>query len=313
MMKRVLPYGVVLFLVLSLNPGSVEGQQLPQYTQFRFNRYAVNPAVGGSKPYYDIRSSHRYQWIGITDAPRTFALSVHGPNKNRKVGLGGYVYTDIVGPTRRSGAQFSYSYHFQLEEDLKLSLGLSGGLLHFQIDAQKITFKEENDPVVKDKLYSSLLPDAKFGAYLYKKDEYYVGFSAPQLLQNKLKMFEQSDAPYSRLEDHYFLHGGYRFEIDDDWDVEPFSIIKYVHPAPLKVDINARAIYQDQVWAGVGYRTNDAFTGSFGFIYKRHLLFGYSHDFTTSNLKNHSSGTHEVVLGLRFNKRGVDEPVPFYE
>jgi type IX secretion system PorP/SprF family membrane protein len=274
----------------------------------------VNPAVGGSKPYYDVRSNHRYQWVGITDAPRTFTLSVHGPNKNRNVGLGGYVYTDIVGPTRRSGAQFSYSYHFELnDDDLKLSLALSGGLLHFQIDAQKITFKEENDPVVKNNLYSTILPDAKFGAYLYKRDKYYVGFSAPQLLQNKLSMFESTNAPYSRLQDHYFLHGGYRFEIADDWDVEPFSILKYVHPTPLKVDLNFRVLYQDQVWLGGGYRTNDAFTASFGFIYKKHLLFGYSHDFTTTLLRNHSKGTHEVVLGLRFNKKGIDEPTPFYE
>lgn len=310
-MKRTYP---VLFLLLGLFLFSegVKGQQLPQFSQFRFNKYAMNPAVGGSKPYYDVRSGHRYQWVGITDAPRTFTLSMHGPNKEQNVGLGGYLFTDIVGPTRRTGLQFSYSYHFKLDEDVKLSLALSGGLLQFQIDAQKIDFKEENDPVIKDELYSTLLPDAKFGAYLYEKDKYYVGFAAPQLLQNKLGLFEETMDPYSRLEDHYFLHGGYQFELTEDFDVEPFTILKYAHPTPLKVDINARVIYQDQVWLGGGYRTNDAFTGMFGFIYKKHLMFGYSHDFTTTSIQNYSQGTHELMIGLRFNKEGIDEPQPFY-
>lgn len=311
-MKRTLTYPLLFLLGMLLFPFEGLTQQLPQYSQFRFNRYAINPAVGGSKPFYDVRSTHRYQWVGLTDAPRTFSLSVHGPNKERNVGLGGYLFTDIVGPTRRTGLQFSYSYHLDINDDVKLSLALSAGLLQFQIDAQKIDFKEENDPVIQEKLYSSLLPDAKFGAYLYKNDKYYVGISAPQLLQNKLRMFEKTTNPYSRLEDHYFLHGGYEFRISDDFDVEPFTILKYVHPAPLKLDLNARVIYQDQVWLGAGYRTGDAVTAMFGFVYKKNLMFGYSHDFTTTNLQNYSNGTHEIMLGIRFNKSGIDEPQPFY-
>ena len=39
------------------------------------NDYAMNPAIGGSDNYFEGVSNNRYQWIGITDAPRTYILS----------------------------------------------------------------------------------------------------------------------------------------------------------------------------------------------------------------------------------------------
>jgi hypothetical protein len=33
------------------------------------------------------------------------------------------------------------------------------------------------------------------------------------------------------------------------------------------------------------------------------LTFGYAYDYATSNIRNYSSGTHELMLGIRFNKR----------
>ena len=42
------------------------------------NDYFQNPAIAGSRPYVDAISANRLQWIGITDAPRTYALSASG-------------------------------------------------------------------------------------------------------------------------------------------------------------------------------------------------------------------------------------------
>lgn len=58
-------------------------QQLPQFTQYQLNDYVINPAVAGSRPYFEAKSNNRYQWEGITDAPRTFTLGINGPLKIR--------------------------------------------------------------------------------------------------------------------------------------------------------------------------------------------------------------------------------------
>ena len=90
-------------------------QQLPQYSQYMLNELAINPAVAGKDEYADVRSNNRYQWTGIVDAPRTYYLTVHGPIKAKNMGLGMSLYTDIVGPTRRTGINISYAYHLKLK------------------------------------------------------------------------------------------------------------------------------------------------------------------------------------------------------
>src|SRR5574337_1605313 len=100
----------------------VSAQQLPQYTNYMINSYVLNPAWSGTKDYFEVQSNNRYQWVGITDAPRTYILSANGPYKTKNMGYGGYVFTDITGPTRRIGLSFSYAYHAKLTETMKLSI-----------------------------------------------------------------------------------------------------------------------------------------------------------------------------------------------
>jgi hypothetical protein len=38
-------------------------------------------------------------------------------------------------------------------------------------------------------------------------------------------------------------------------------------------------------------------------MYKNYLMIGYSYDFTTTNIKKYSTGTHELMLGLRFSRQ----------
>src|ERR1700739_5094595 len=93
----------ILFLLCFLSFASLFSQQLPQYTQYMFNDFVLNPAIAGRNDYWEAKSNNRYQWVGIPDAPRTYMLSMQGPFKSLKMGIGGTIYTDIVGPTRRTG------------------------------------------------------------------------------------------------------------------------------------------------------------------------------------------------------------------
>lgn len=295
---------VAVTLTLALHV--VQAQQLPQLTQYQFNDYVFNPAVAGSRPFFELRSAHRYQWVGIQDAPRTFALSGSTP-LGKNMGLGGYIFTDIVGPTRRTGVQFSYAYHLRLTEDLKLSLALSGGLLQFLIDGSKITLHDQGDPTMDDQLRGELKPDAKFAFYLYHP-RFWFGASAPQLLGNKIYFYNTQSETLSRMEHHYYVTGGYRFLLSEDWKVEPSFMVKYVSPVPTKIDLTATVRYRDAFWLGASYRTNDAWCAMLGYWYKQSFQFGYSYDIITSNLRNYSTGTHEVMLAVTIGKQPAKAP-----
>ncbi len=288
--------------------GQAHAQQLPQLTQYQFNDYVFNPAVAGSRPFFELRSGHRYQWVGIQDAPRTFTLSGATP-VGEKMGVGGYLFTDIVGPTRRTGVQFSYAYHLKLTEDLKLSLGLSAGLLQFLIDGSKISLRDPGDPVMDDQLRGELLPDAKFAFYLYHP-KYWFGATAPQLLQNRVQFKDAPGPSLSRMEDHYYVTGGYRIKLNEQWQLEPSFLLKYVDPVPPKLDITATIRYKNTVWLGASYRTNDAYAAMVGVWLKESFQFGYSYDVITSNLRNYSTGSHEVMLALTFGKQPRQPAAP---
>jgi type IX secretion system PorP/SprF family membrane protein len=300
-------YIILLLLVGSIK---VSAQHLPMFTQYFLNDYVTNIATAGSKPWFDVKSAHRYQWAGITDSPRTFTLSVSGPNKKMNMGYGFYLFTDNVGPTRRTGIQFSYAYHFKITKTVKLSFGLSGGLLQYTVDGSKITLRDNYDAVISNALQSSLIPDFTFGFHLYHED-WFVGATFPQLVQNKLYFFNYQTQTLSRLEDHYYANAGYTFHLGDDFDIQPGVLFKYVKPLPPQFDIMARAIYKKQVWVGGSIRTQDAWALFAGYTYKNNLSIGYSYDISTSGLKNYNSGSHEIVGGIRLVKKENKEEKSF--
>lgn len=287
-------------LVILICSNVVDAQQLPQFSQYFLNEYIVNPAVAGRDDFFEARTSQRHQWVGINDAPRTYTLSVYGPIARQTMGVGAYVYTDIVGPTRRTGFQASYAYHLKFSDQVKLSLAASLGLIHYALDGSKIDLREASDPSIGNSYQSNTLPDAKFAMYLYTK-KLYVGLTIPQLIQNRLELYDQSSIE-NRLVPHIMGMVGYKIKISDDFMIEPSALIRYVNPAPLKFDVTLRGYYREKVWLGINYRSNESFTPVIGYTHKNFLTFAYAYDVLTNNLKNYSSGSHELMLGIRFSE-----------
>ena len=291
----------LIIAILGLLTG-LKAQQLPQYTQYFLNDYVLNPAVAGSKDYWTGRVNSRLQWVGITDAPRTHVVSVNGALENRKMGLGGYMFSDVVGHTHRTGFSGSYAYHFNLSSDIRLGLGINAGLLQFAIDGSQITFDDPGDQALSNSMMSVVTFDAGAGLYLYS-DEFWFSFSAPQLIGNELQFFDNYDATLSSLARHYFMGGGYKFELMDDIYMEPSIFMRYVDPVPIQYDVSLRFLYQERFWLGGSYRLDAAVSMMAGFTLPNNMTFGYSYDIPTNNIKNYATGSHEIMLGLRFADR----------
>lgn len=277
-------------------------QQLPQYTQYFLNDFTINPAVAGTKDAWVAQSNNRFQWVGITDAPRTYVLSLNGPIRYYNMGIGGYVFNDITGPTRRAGASVAYAYHIPITEEIKLGLGLTFGVLSFAIDGSQISLQDQADVAMSNLNQQVIEPDAGAGLHLYS-DKFWFGASAPQLLNNDVQFFEDYDETTARLTRHYFLTAGYNFEVVDDLVLQPSVFVKYVDPLPVQFDATLRAIYKNTVWAGVSYRMDDVIGFMMGYNYNDNLMIGYSYDMATSGIQDHTTGSHEVMLGIKFQDK----------
>lgn len=295
-MKNVL---IILLVVISAYLGA---QQLPQYSQYMLNEMAINPAVAGRDNYTEVRTNNRHQWVGITDAPRTYMMTVQGPMKNQKMGLGMNLYTDIVGPTRRTGVSASYAYHLKLTEKYKMSFGLSAGVMQWGIDGNKITLRDQSDQQLLTSYRTAPVPDFGAGVYFYEKNRFYVGIALPQIYQAPIELYAGA-YKNSRLVSQLNFSGGYTFDVTEDFALEPSFLFKYVKPAPAKLDVGLRGIFQKQIWLGAVYRHMDAVSFLLGYMYKDYLTIGYSYDVTTTRIQKLSGGTHEIMLGLRFSRR----------
>jgi len=278
-------------------------QQLPHYSNYMLNDYPMNPAVGGSNPYFVGMSNNRYQWIGITDAPRTYMLSVNGPTKNLKMGLGGLLFTDIVGPTRRTGLYLSYAYHIKVSQKVRVSMGLSAGLLQFMVDGSKITLHDPQDNVISNGVESTFIPDFGAGIYVYSTDhKWYAGASVPQITQNRVRFYNYTSTGLSRLATHYYATAGYKFDLGEDFKLEPSACLKYVQPAPFQFDLGLRVIYKEKIWLGGAFRYLDAVSAMVGFTMQENIMLAYSYDFTMTDIRKYSTGTHELMIGIKFHK-----------
>jgi len=276
-------------------------QQVPMHTQYMLNDFSYNPAVAGTKEYYQAKSNNRYQWIGIPDAPRTYMLSIYGPHRTLDMGFGGIIFNDVTGPTSRTGLYGSYAYNVKVKDDLRFSSGLTLGILQYKVDGSKITLHNEGDPSLAHEMYVDYLPDATLGLYLYA-NQYSAGLAVMQLFPAKIKFKELEQIGINRLKQHFILSGSYKYVINNDFSVEPSMLIKFVSPVPLQLDINAKVDYKDLLWGALGLRTKDAIYILIGYNYQDQLIFGYSYDINFSDLRKYSSGTHELMIGARFNK-----------
>ena len=289
---------ILLFAAIA-GSGSLWGQQMPHYTQYMFNDFVINPAIAGVHPYYQIRTNHRFQWVGLTDPPLTNSISFYGPHAKLDMGYGGYIYNDVTGPTSRTGFTGTYAYNIAITEDIRLSMGIYASMMQYRVDGTQLKPKDVSDPNLLNMVSTSYMPDAGLGAYLYAEN-FYVGLSLAQLLNNQVKIFENKDG-LNRLKTHINLTGGYRYDIDDDWALEPSLMLKGTAPKELSFDITARVEWKKMVWGAVSYRLQDAVSILIGYSHENTLIFGYSYDIGITTLRKYNTGTHEIMIGYRFN------------
>ena len=292
-------------LFVSIFMGSMlQAQQLPQLSQFMINDFAVNPAIAGMDDYYQIKTSVRNQWVGIEDAPKTTLLSVYG-RSSEHVGLGGSVFNDQVGPTSRSGASLTYAYHFNLTNEVKMAMALSGGFTQFKLDKAGWNNYHSDDPLMDGAEAVNLVPDATFGFNIYEEDKWYFGVAVPQLLNSKLTLIDKDfvnnlsldmDGSLSR---HIYAMGMYNIELSHYWDIQPSVLFKTVSDQH-QIDMGLKTIYSDKFWIGMDYRNNGDISALLGFIIQEKFMIGYSYDIPNSEISQYTTGSHEFMFGVTF-------------
>ena len=288
----------LLFICCVSGIQSIKAQQEPMYSQYMFNMTQINPAYAGNRAVNNVTALYRKQWVNIDGAPTTASLSWDARAQESNIGYGIQIYNDKLGVESTTGFQAFYSYRIPFKNS-SLALGISAGILNYKAgltNVQTVT----SDPLFSENV-NNLLPTVGLGV-LYASDRWYAGLSIPALLSTKVN--PQNYQITKSASDHYFLTGGYIFDVSEAVKLKPSVPLPAVKGSPLEYDFNLHPLIQHTVGFGVSYRTGDALIGMFELQLTPEFGFGYAYDYTISHLKTFNKGTHELMLRYEFgNKR----------
>lgn len=303
-------YFVVLSL-LFLAANGIRAQQMPNFSLYMMNPYLYNPAIAGTANYYQIRTNHRFQWVGLKDAPITNYISAFGPHSKKDMGYGGSISSDVIGKFSYTNISGTYAYNVKMTSDIRISMGLRVGVVQVKQDLSDanwtgeetnvISAEPNTDPAYQNTVYSKFLPDASVGVYVWS-GQFFGGFSANQLLSSKLNLTSYEQSKGSKLTRHYYLIGGYTHVINREWSVEGTLILRKVVPAPFQLEIDGKVIYNKMLWGGLAFRTQDAVSILLGYTHEKKYHFAYSFDYSFTNIRKYAPMSHEIVIGVNFNQ-----------
>ncbi|MBB3969659.1 type IX secretion system PorP/SprF family membrane protein [Mucilaginibacter phyllosphaerae] len=281
--------------------------------------------------YTDVKLGYRAQWAGIEGAPTTAFFSVNAPIGGEFIhgdptsfeseasqnpfsrydpseytasdphhGIGMMVVSDKAGAITQTNLMGTYAYHLGISNRLNLSLGVSAGFTHQQINTALLTLKNQDDPTINNLNGNTWQPDVGLGLWAYSSN-YFIGFSIQQYLNQK--SFNNGNNPTTDIVNipHYYFSAGVKIFLNDDISVTPSALLKLTQPIPVSFDLNTKFSFRNKFWLGAAYRRNDAITGMVGFNLNSLINLGYGYDINTSSLRTVNSGTHEIFIGLLLN------------
>ncbi|MBL0032536.1 MAG: type IX secretion system membrane protein PorP/SprF [Bacteroidetes bacterium] len=308
-MKRIYISALLMFF-------SVAGycQQDILVSQYMFNHLLLNPAYAGSKDYMMATLLYRKQWVDFKGAPTTQVATLHGPVGLTNFGWGASISHDKIGVTDRTDAYLNAAYHLPVGPKMKLSLGLRAGGGYYSYKNSDLIYWDSNDPLFAGDKTSKFIPNIGAGAYLYT-DKFYAGVSVPNVISydtTKVLSLNMSGNVVPNQVRHYFATAGVALEVNPDVVIKPSVLVKYVQNAPVEADFNVNVLFAQVLWVGGSYRTGDSFVALLELQWTKKFRLGYSYDFTTTDVKNYSAGSHEIMIGYDFGYDIMKVKTPRY-
>lgn len=301
-MKKVIIISVLIFFTPFLWKGAggeVLAQQDPQYSQYMFNQMAINPAFAGSKEALSTAVFLRSQWTGIDGAPKTESITINGPLKKKKVGLGFAVIADQIGPKRSIGAMGSYAYRLPIRNG-KLAFGLRVGIYKFTYNWADITHKDPTDNVYDNNANSKIVPTADAGIY-YNTNSMYAGFSATHLYNGRLTSVSNQNGDDAQFSPHFFFTLGKAWALSEKLTFNPSCMLKSAKHAPSTADVNLSFLLDQKLWFGVSIRSTYGLVVYTQFNISDKFKLGYSYDFGFNKIGKAGGGSHEIMISYDFN------------
>ncbi len=319
--KSIIGISLVLLLCLQAKAQEVD------YTQYYLNLAGTNPGFTGVENYLDLKTGFRQGWNDFNTKNNNFYVSAYGvlnkakrtlttnnslrisnpslykeiqSNKKlrRKHGLGGMITNRTFGPYKAIQVNVNYSYHLPLTEKLNLSLGSRAGYSNQRINFSNFTVRDEINDLFYQQLISSnqgiqnsLLVD--FGSVLYS-NQFYFGISTSNLISKPFRDQLLEQEKDLRIN----MQTAVNFSLGNNFSLSPALKVIYSKQYDLLWSANARLRYQELIYVGSGFNSENKLSILFGLSLNNRISINYAYDQYLAELKDFNATTHELVVGV---------------
>jgi type IX secretion system PorP/SprF family membrane protein len=302
--------GFIFIVLVLLSYGKALSQQDPQFSMYANNILYFNPAYSGIPGIMRFDFIHRSQWLGYTTssgsggAPTTQVLTVNSPLLKIKSGLGFYAVNDKLGNRNNMEAQLSYAYHLSLRS-ARLSFGIRAGMYSVSINHNEFIAKDPDDPILGTGKETQINPDFAAGLF-YRAEKYFLGVSATHLTKPEFNF--GSDSARNALENHFYIVGGYDYQLNYDVVLKPSLLVKTDFNT-YSFDLSLMATLREKIWGGLSFRQSDAviFIIGYSFLKENSFKVGYAFDYIIKAQEAKQPTSHEFYLSYTIPAIGSGE------
>jgi type IX secretion system PorP/SprF family membrane protein len=277
-----------------------KSQQIFRLSQYMQHNFIFNPAAAGAAEYSSIGIAYKKMWSGIEGGPQTTILYGDRYLASKQIGIAGFLYNDVTGPTARSGGEIALSYALPFGEKKRLQFGLSGNVIQERIDKAEIEKYIPDDPLLSGP-GSWVAFDAAAGVY-WTSPTINLGFSVKQLIQSKLDLIKTATSQQGRLYRQYYLMGNYRWKTDEENVIIPNFMFKFAENAPADFEVGAIIEHKSLIWLGFNAHYKQDFSAFAGYKINKKYSIGYAYDQYSTPLSIFDAGgnAHEISLKYIF-------------
>jgi type IX secretion system PorP/SprF family membrane protein len=285
----------ILGIAIMLCSGMAISQNQYNMSQYMLYQGFINPAAISGDNTFNGALFHRSQWVGVSGAPTTQGLALNLPFKDAKNTIGLLVLHDKIGVNNSTQVSVAYAYKLALRPKLHWSFGLNAFVNITQSNYASLGSDDVYDPSFSNNTATIAMPNFKFGTYL-RGSKFYAGFAIPNILENKIVSTNKGETKFNAQNMHYYIQGGYLFELDPKNAIGLSTLIKQASGAPMQLDLNAQYIYNRKLGLGLSYRTSKELIAMVNYQLTPMFKLGYAYDYNMSKLSTYTTGSHEIML-----------------
>lgn len=309
-----------VFLFFTLNGF---GQQVPQFSQYFYERFLYNPAYAGTNSNaIEVALSFRRQNVGYygkgewenafggnfptgydsKSISSTNNIAIHAPLRKINMAIGGRFIHENVSFYDFTGFWTTAAYQLKFPQ-AKLSFGAEIGLIQSRLNTSKLNLVDSYDNALGNynspsySAFGNFTPDLGLGIY-YNRKHFYTGLYAAHVVPFSLTPYT---ADYSRdkravLSRHYMAMIGGVIPLNPTYSLEPSGLFKIIETGTFQYDLTMLLNYKQLFAFGASYRSQKAVVGVFRVTILKNIHLSYSYDYVFSQIGKFSAGSHELLL-----------------